>query len=137
MHAFSSDSANATTYRRDVSFVVQRSNGPRRCTTYLGRLVENPALHQTPRPGKDAGDRVRAGRVALLVLAVVARHRAVRGLGLERLAIGRDQYRGHQPQGAEALGHDVGLHVAVVVYVVSAFRMIDEVQQHPLFNAMM
>jgi 2-polyprenyl-6-methoxyphenol hydroxylase-like FAD-dependent oxidoreductase len=34
-------------------------------------------------PGEDRGDRVGRGLLALLVLAVVARHRAVRGLGLD------------------------------------------------------
>ena len=55
------------------------------------------------------------GLLALLMQAVVARHRAVRGLGLHRLAVGRHQHRGHQAERAEALRHHVGLHVAVVV----------------------
>ena len=45
----------------------------------------------------------------------MARHRAVCGLGLDGPAVGRQQHRGHQPERAEALGHRVGLHVAVVV----------------------
>ena len=66
-------------------------------------------------PGEDRGDRVGRGRLALLVLAVVARHRAVGGLGLDRLAVRRHQHRGHQAERAEALGGGVRLHVAVVV----------------------
>ena len=50
-----------------------------------------------------------------LVLAVVARDRAVRGLGLDDLAVGRGEHRGHQAERAEALRDGVGLHVAVVV----------------------
>ena len=67
------------------------------------------------RPGEDRGDRVGRGLLALLVLAVVAGHRAVRGFGLDGLAVGGHQHRGHQAERAEALRHRVGLHVAVVV----------------------
>ena len=66
-------------------------------------------------PGEDAGDRVGAGRAALLVLAIVARHSAMRGLAFDDRAVGVGEHAGHQPQRAEALGHDVALHVAVVV----------------------
>lgn len=83
----------------------------------LGRAVELAALDQAARPGKDGGDRVGARLAALLVLAVVPRDGAVGGLGLERLAVGGDEDRGHEAQGAEALGDNVGLDVAVVVYV--------------------
>ncbi len=37
------------------------------------------------------------------------------GLGLDDLAVGRQQHRGHQAERTEALGHGVGLDVAVVV----------------------
>ena len=67
------------------------------------------------RPGEDGGDRVGRRVLALLVLAVVARHRAVRGLGFDRLAVGRHQHARHQAERAEALRDGVGLHVAVVV----------------------
>ena len=53
----------------------------------LGRAVELAAVGQAPGPGEDRGDRVGRGRLALLVLAVVARDRAVRGLGLDGLAV--------------------------------------------------
>ena len=66
-------------------------------------------------PGEDRGDRVGRGLLALLVLAVVARHRAVGGFGFHGLAVGRHQHRGHQAERAVALRHRVGLHVAVVV----------------------
>ena len=45
----------------------------------------------------------------------MAGHGAVRRLGLDRLAVWRHQHRGHQAERAEALGHGVRLHVAVVV----------------------
>ena len=67
------------------------------------------------RPGKDRGDRIGRGLAALLMLAIVPRHRAVRGLGLDDLAVRRGQHRGHQSERAVALRHRVGLHVAVVV----------------------
>jgi hypothetical protein len=54
----------------------------------LGRVVELAAILQALRPGEDRRDRVGRGRLALLVLAVVARHGAVRGLGLDGLAVG-------------------------------------------------
>ena len=66
-------------------------------------------------PGVDRGDRVGRGLLALLVLAEVAGDGAVRRLGLDDLAVGRHQHRGHQAERAEALRHGVGLHVAVVV----------------------
>ena len=49
------------------------------------------------------------------MLTVVARHGAVGGFGFNDLAVGRQQHRGHQAERAEALRHDVGLHIAVVV----------------------
>ena len=67
------------------------------------------------RPGEDRGDRVGRGRLTLLMQAVVARHRAVRRLGLDGLAVRRHQHRGHEAERAEALGHGIRLHVAVVV----------------------
>ena len=84
------------------------------CST-VGRAVELAAVGEAARPGEDRGDRVGRGLLALLVLAVVAGDRAVRGLGLDGLAVGRQQHRGHQAERAEALRHRVGLDVAVVV----------------------
>ena len=50
------------------------------------------------------------------MLAVVAGHGAVSGLGLDGLAVGGGQGQtGHQAERAEALGDGVGLHVTVVV----------------------
>jgi hypothetical protein len=78
-------------------------------------VVELGAMREAAGPGEDRGDRVGRGLLALLVLAVVARHGAVGGFGFDRLAVGRHQHRGHQAERAEALRHRVGLHVAVVV----------------------
>ena len=39
----------------------------------------------------------------------------MRGLGLDRLAVRRDEDAGHEAEGAVALRDDVALHVAVVV----------------------
>jgi len=60
--------------------------------------VQNAAELQAPRPGEDAGDGVRGGGLAGLVVAVVGRHGAVGGFGLHRFAVGRHQYGGHQAQ---------------------------------------
>ena len=49
------------------------------------------------------------------MLAVMPRHGAVGGFGLDRLAVRRHQHRGHQAERAVALRDGVGLHVAVVV----------------------
>ena len=81
----------------------------------LRRAVELAAVGQALRPREDRGDRVGRRRLALLVLAVVPGHRAVRRLGLDRAAVRRHQHRRHQPERAEALRDGVGLHVAVVV----------------------
>ena len=78
-------------------------------------VVELGAMREPARPGIDRGDRVGRGLLALLMLAEVARHRAVRGLGLDHLAVRRHQHRGHQAERAIALRDRVGLHVAVVV----------------------
>ncbi len=72
-------------------------------------------MGKAARPGEDRRDGVGRGRVALLVFAVMARHRTVRGFRFHRLAVGREQHRGHQTDRAEALRHHVGLHVVVVL----------------------
>ena len=81
----------------------------------LGRVVELAAIFEAAGPGEDRGDRVGRGRLALLVHAVVAGDGAVRGLGLDRLAVGSHQDRGHQAERAEALRDQVRLDVAVVI----------------------
>src|SRR5699024_10975569 len=82
---------------------------------HLGGAVELAAVLETPGPREDRGDRVGGGRLALLVLTEMPRDRAVRRLRLTDLAVRGEQHRGHQAQRAEALGHSVGLDVAVVV----------------------
>ena len=72
-------------------------------------------MGETACPGKDRGHGVGRGLAALLVLAVVARNGAVRGLGLAGLAVRRHEHGGHEAERAEALRRRVGLHVAVVV----------------------
>jgi hypothetical protein len=63
----------------------------------------------------DGGDGVGRGLVALLVLAEMARHGAVGGLGFEGLAVGGDEDGCHEAEGAEALSDDVRLNISVVV----------------------
>src|SRR5699024_9404439 len=70
---------------------------------------------ESARPREDRRDRVRRRRLALLVLAVVTRHRAVRGLGLDGLAVWRHEDRRHEAERAEALRDRVRLDVTVVV----------------------
>merc|ERR1712144_177522 len=77
--------------------------------------VQLATLRQTASPGEDGCDGVGGGRVALLVLTEVTRHGAVGSFGFEGLAVWGDEDRGHEAQGTEALGDNVGLHVAVVV----------------------
>lgn len=81
----------------------------------LGGTVELATLGQTTGPGKDGSDGVGRGRVALLVLAVMAGNSTVSGLGLEGLSVGGDEDRSHQTQRTEALGYNVGLDITVVV----------------------
>lgn len=78
--------------------------------------IELGAVGEATRPGKDGGDGVGGGLLALLVHAVVARDGAVGGLGLDGLAVRRDQHRGHQTKRAKALRDRVGLHITVVVF---------------------
>lgn len=82
----------------------------------LRRLIQSSTLYETTRPGEDGGDRVGGCLVALLVLAVMAGDGSVGGFGLESLAVGGDEDAGHEAEGAETLGDDVGLDVAVVVW---------------------
>ena len=70
---------------------------------------------QAPRPGENRGDGVGGGLLTALMLAIVAGHGAVGGLGLHGLAVRRQQHRGHQAERTVALRHRVRLHVAVVV----------------------
>src|SRR5581483_7235712 len=51
------------------------------------RVVELAAVLEGARPGEDRGDRVRRRRLAALILAIVPRHRAVRGLRLDGAAV--------------------------------------------------
>src|SRR5262249_26888620 len=81
----------------------------------LGVVVELGAVREPARPGIDRGDRIGGRLLALLVLAIMPRHRAVGRLGLHHLAVWRHQHRRHQPERAVALRDGVGLHVAVVI----------------------
>lgn len=71
---------------------------------------------EAPSPRKDGGHRIRARLFPLLMLAVVTRDGAVGRLGLDGLAVWRDEFAGHHAEGAEALRKHVGLDVAVVVF---------------------
>lgn len=82
----------------------------------LGGVVELAALDEAAGPGEDGGDGVGGGLAALLVLTVVAGDGAVGGFGLKGLAVRGDEDRGHEAEGAKALGDNVGLDVTVVVY---------------------
>ena len=55
---------------------------------HVGGVVQLAAMLQAARPREDRGDRVGGGGLALLVLPVVAGDGAVRGLGLDGLAVG-------------------------------------------------
>ena len=58
--------------------------------------------------------------------------RTVRGLGLDDLAIGCDELRGHHAKTAKALRKDVALYVAVVVLARpdEAARGLDGLRDH-------
>ena len=45
----------------------------------------------------------------------MAGYGSMSGLGLQRLTIGGDQHGGHQAQGSETLGEDVGLNISIIV----------------------
>src|SRR3954454_963572 len=77
----------------------------------VGSVVHAAAVGEAARPREDRGDRVRGGRLALLVLAEVARDGSVRGLGLDRLAVGGHQHARHEAERPVPLGDRVGLHV--------------------------
>ena len=78
-------------------------------------VLSAPAIAQPAGPGKDAGDGVGAGRLPLLVLAIVAGDGAVGGLGLDRLAIGVIS-TGSSGQGCRSPARPgVRLDVAVVI----------------------
>ena len=78
-------------------------------------VVQLGPVLQPARPGVDGGDRVGRGLLPLLVLAEVASDSAMGSLRLNSFAVWSDQHGGHQAEGAEALGHGVRLHVAVIV----------------------
>src|SRR5256885_16397602 len=77
-------------------------------------VVEGAAITQPSGPSEDRGDRFGRGFLALLVLTVVARDRAVRRLRLDGVSVRGQQYRGHHAERTEALRQRIGLHVAVV-----------------------
>ncbi len=77
--------------------------------------VELAAVLETARPCENARHRIGARLAALLMLAIVTRHGAMGRLGLDRLAVGTHEHRGHETERAVALCDHVRLHVAVVV----------------------
>ena len=77
--------------------------------------VQFAALSQRAGPREDGRHGVRARLLAREVLLVVPRHGAVRRFVLE-VAVRGDEHGGHHAELAEAGGHHVALHVAVVVY---------------------
>ena len=70
--------------------------------THRRRAVHPPAGRQAARPREDRGDRVGRGRLALLMLAVMAGDSAVRGLGLDRLAVGAHQHAASSGQASRS-----------------------------------
>lgn len=81
----------------------------------IGGLIKGTTLNKTTGPGEDGSNGVGRGLAALLVFTVVASDGAVGGLRLEGLAVRSNESRGHQTEGAEALGDDVGLDIPIVV----------------------
>src|SRR3546814_11205714 len=78
-----------------------------------GGAVELGTVFEAVGPGEDRRDRVGRGVAALLVLAETAGDGAVRRLGLDGLALGRHQPRGHPAErvvntGAGELGSGSG-----------------------------
>ena len=57
-----------------------------------------------PGPGEDGSYGVGGGGVALLVLAVMASHRAMCSLCLDRLTVRAHEHRGHQAERAVTCG---------------------------------
>ena len=68
-----------------VSMQTRSSVSAKRVTSGVSSNL--PRILEAAGPGEDRGDRVGRGRLALLVHAVVAGDGAVRGLGLDRLAV--------------------------------------------------
>ncbi len=60
--------------------------------------VQLGAMGESTSPGEDAGHRIGASGVALLMLSVVAGHCAVSCFGLHRLTVRAEQHGGHQTQ---------------------------------------
>lgn len=89
---------------------------------HLWCAIELSTLGKTSCPGEDGGDGVRRGRIALLVLAVVASDSAVCCLSFERLAIWSNQNGCHETQRAKSLSNNVGLNITIVVYFLSVFK---------------
>jgi len=86
--------------------------------TELGELVvvvQLGAVSEATGPGKDGGDGVGGGGLALLVLAVVTSDRSVCGLGFNGLAIRAHEDGGHETKGAVTLSDDIGLNVTIVI----------------------
>eukprot|EP00128_Syssomonas_multiformis_P005792 Colp12_sorted_trinity150504_noHs@29020 len=77
--------------------------------------VELGTVGKTTGPGKDRGDRVGGGLLALLVLTVMASDSAVGGLSLDRLAVRAHEDRGHHTERAVALGNRVRLDITIIV----------------------
>ena len=82
---------------------------------HVAGSVKTASLRNTTRPGENRRNGVGRRFLALLVLSEVAGDGSVRRLALVGLAVWSHQRRRHEAQRAKSLGHNVGLHVAVVV----------------------
>src|SRR6516162_9514795 len=78
-------------------------------------VVELGAVREPARPGENRGHRIGRGFAALLVFAIMPRHRAMGRLGFDHFAVRRGQHRSHQAKRAIALRDSVRLHVAIVI----------------------
>ena len=81
-----------------------RARASRRTRETSGVSSSRPRAASAAGPGEDRGDRVGRGRLALLVLAVVPGDGAVRGLGLDRLAVGRSSARSSSARASRSPG---------------------------------
>jgi hypothetical protein len=78
--------------------------------------IQFAPMFQSPRPSENRRNRIRRSLPPLLMFPIMSRDGPVRGLRLDRLAIRGDQHRRHETEGTVALGNDIGLNVAVVIF---------------------
>jgi len=94
---------------------------------------------ESPGPGKDRGNGIRGGLAALLMFTVMTGDGSMGGLSLTAMTIRGQKDRGHESQGAIALGDDIRLDISIIVLTGpdKTTRRLEHLSDHVVDKAML